>query len=172
MPPSEHGSEGRKYKDVYTNKAASHGDKSGFLPESNTPEPICSKDCSDIQSDIEKFNEFIKNGRDLYAQEGMWRAANLLVVLTYIQVCVGGLTAFYLVMTFRTQRSELGQARRTADAAESESALEVTRSATVLEMKPYLKVLSCEFDEVVALDNGTFATSFVVTIKNCGKSAA
>lgn len=61
---------------------------------------------------------FIKDKRDLIAQEGMWRAANYLVLLTLLQLIVGGFTALYLVLTFRTQRSELRAAVRTAKMAE------------------------------------------------------
>ena len=64
-------------------------------------------------SDTRTFaNESEKDRLDIYAQEGMWRSANFLVVLTFIQVLVGAVTIYYLVRTLRTQQGELGEAQK------------------------------------------------------------
>lgn len=63
--------------------------------------------------------EFVKSKRDLNAQEGMWRAANYLVVLTLVQVIVGAITAWYLVRTFKIQSVELETTKNMSDAARS-----------------------------------------------------
>ncbi len=99
--------------------------------------------------------EFTKNKRDLNAQEGMWRAANFLVVLTMFQIFIGAITAWYLVRTFRTQREELEQAERATDAAES-------AQAAYLMIEPV-----CELNED---DRTTF--KFFFQIRNYGKSPA
>lgn len=49
--------------------------------------------------------------RDVTAQEGMWRAANHLVVLTFFQVILGTSTLVFLAWTLKTQRGELKEAR-------------------------------------------------------------
>lgn len=69
------------------------------------------------ESEQEKSNNFRKDKRDLNAQEGMWRSANALVVLTSFQLGVGIFTMWMLYLTFKTQRNELCQAKRAADAA-------------------------------------------------------
>ena len=76
-------------------------------------------DISDDQKFEElRLNEFNKEKRDINAQEGMWRAANALVFLTYIQVIVGGATVLLVIFTYKTQRRELHAANRAADVAE------------------------------------------------------
>lgn len=85
---------------------------------SSSAESLCDENGCDSASRDRKRNEFNKDKRDLNAQEGMWRAANALVFLTLVQMCVVAATLWYLRETYRTQRSELDQARRAADAAE------------------------------------------------------
>lgn len=58
-------------------------------------------------------SNFIKDKRDLNAQEGMWRAANYLVVLTFCQMFIGAATLGFLGWTLITQRGELQEARNT-----------------------------------------------------------
>lgn len=55
---------------------------------------------------------FIKDKRDINAQEGMWRAANYLVVLTFFQILIGVLTIIFVWRTLVTQRAELREAQQ------------------------------------------------------------
>jgi len=57
-------------------------------------------------------SELARQKRDVTAQEGMWRAANHLVVLTLFQILVGILTIGFLVWTLYLQRGELQEARK------------------------------------------------------------
>jgi len=114
--PPEEGKTANEY--VYIDTETKHGSVA-ICPEG-------SDDCSSTQTSSDKnktpeqnFNEYSKNKRDINAQEGMWRAANLLVVLTLVQVFVGAFTVYFLIKTFRTQKRELNAANRTAEAAES-----------------------------------------------------
>ena len=59
-----------------------------------------------------KSSKYIKEKRDLNAQEGMWRAANFLVVLTFFQLVIGGITIFLVWSTFRVQKRELNATKQ------------------------------------------------------------
>ncbi len=112
--PPEKGQEAGQYEYV---EAHSKSDEVSCTKGSNDH---CSsnQDAESSQEEQHAVNQFRKDKRDINAQEGMWRAANALVVLTIIQVLVGACTVYFLIVTFRTQRSELGQAKRSANAAE------------------------------------------------------
>lgn len=58
------------------------------------------------------IDESERDKLDIYAQEGMWKSANFLVLLTLIQVLVGTFTLYFLMGTFGTQRKELEEARK------------------------------------------------------------
>ena len=64
---------------------------------------------------------FINRKRDLNAQEGMWRAANYLAVLAFLQLFITCITAIYLYRTFRVQKDEL----------------DTTKQASTLQLRPY-----------------------------------
>ena len=88
---------------------------------------------------------------DLASQEGMWRAANTLVWLTFLQIIVGSLTLIFLVWTLMTQREELDEARN------------MTRSTRAYVLK----------DEFSVAPANNFATAVVtLTIKNFGSTPA
>ena len=84
---------------------------------------------SNQQQGKQSLNQFNKDKRDVNAQEGMWRATNAVVILAYIQAIIGLGTMIFLVMTFRTQRSELGQAKRSADAAGDMLSAQITKDS-------------------------------------------
>lgn len=73
-----------------------------------------------------KRQEYIRASRDLYAQEGMWRAANVLAVIGVFQFLFS-IPALYMIwQTLRATRDTLGEtqkatftANRTADVAEA-----------------------------------------------------
>ena len=89
----------------------------GVDGKSGTPEH--QKEAAEPLSKASHRAEFVKDKRDLNAQEGMWRAAKALVFLTFLQIIVGAGTLYFLIKTFQTQRSELGAARRATEAAEN-----------------------------------------------------
>ena len=62
---------------------------------------------------------FVKDKRDLNAQEGMWRAANYLVALTFGELVFGVAALIFLGWTLMETRKTADAAVKTAEAAEA-----------------------------------------------------
>lgn len=70
------------------------------------------------------FQESEKDRLDIYAQEGMWRAANYLLVTTVLTAVLSGFALLFIYRTYNAQRDELIE----------------TRKANALGLKPYLQL--------------------------------
>ena len=106
----------------YTNHANLSGGSATSETDPNQNQSESEKDKS--PSDDENELVFIKDKRDLNAQEGMWRAANYLVVLTFFQIFIGLGTVILVWRTFWVQRNEL----------------DATNKANQITLQPYLDV--------------------------------
>ena len=113
---------------------------------------------SGSDSSAEKKHKQIKQtgNPDLFAQEGMWRAANTLVWFTLGQIFIGAGTIYLVFRTFRVQKQEL----------------EATQYASMLQLRPYLSFVSA-----IAKRNNSHIAQFhphsvevFITIKNTGLS--
>lgn len=82
-------------------------DSTGQDKDKSGKENQQSKDKSSVTSK----SSWVKGDSDLLAQEGMWKAANTLVWLTFLQMIIGIGTLGFLAWTLITQRSELKEAR-------------------------------------------------------------
>ncbi len=117
--PPEKGRNAGQYEHIYTHQEIDNpgqwiGGKE-TANYTNTPDKTADKKPSRQES----LNSYNKDKRDVNAQEGMWRAAIALVVLTVFQIFIGAATVIFVIFTFNTQRRELGAANRTAEAAEN-----------------------------------------------------
>lgn len=128
----------------------------------------CGASC-DEKSYQGRLNEFLDDKRNLNAQEGMWRASNAMVVLSIFQVIVGLGTVIFLVLTFRTQRSELSAANRTAQAAEDSEKAQLLFTVQYELHKPKaFKPPVTDFDRLNGRDFGLP----IVKLGNYGRSPA
>lgn len=93
---------------------------------------------------------------DLFAQQGMWRAANTLVWLTLIQVLMGATTIYIVFRTFGVQSKEL----------------EATKDANALQLKPYLEFESCKITGGGFIPEFTPSVQIHLIIKNIGNTIA
>jgi len=169
-PPSEHGGESRPYKDIYTSKSESNFKENGVAPNSQTKEPECDAECQSARSNFEKSNEFIKDGRDLYAQEGMWRAANALVVLAFFQLLATITTIIFIWRTLSATKDTADAAVRTAEAAESAEKAHVYAIAEVeFYPMPYGPPTQ---SGIYGIYQNKKQPSLVFSIKNYGKTPA
>ncbi len=91
-----------------------------------------------------KPNGFIKDKRDLNAQEGMWRATNTLAVFTLIQIFIGFGGLYLIGKTLYETRDILDEARKTTrQAALATEAADKTAQAAENAERAFLEV-QCE----------------------------
>ena len=94
-----------------------------------------------------------ENNPDIAAQEGMWRAANTLVWLTFLQMLIGTGTLVFLIRTLNTQKEELNEARN------------VTLSTRAF-------MLRDQFVINVINENGRKVLNCEIIYRNCGQTPA
>ena len=152
------------------------------------------KGCADKAS--QQTYDYIKDKRDISAQEGMWRAATQLLKLTAFQfialvvsmvLSAAGLVA--LLFTLRSTQDVVIQAQRTNDAAEAsnnfalteaekadariEASIKESREARILELQPYLSIVSFGSEAVVFVGNENTLNFIInITLKNHGQTPA
>ena len=109
------------------------------------------------ESDQKSLNssELARQKRDVTAQEGMWRAAIHLVVLTFFQICLGFVTILLVWNTFRVQREEL----------------DATKKANTLQLQPYLEITGFQVKWMGIWENMGWIDIFI-DIKNIGDTNA
>lgn len=77
--------------------------------------------------------EYLSSARDLAAQEGVWRASNVIAILGFIQVLIGFMGLILIANTLKETRKASYAARKTiAEAARSADAAEKAQKAHVL----------------------------------------
>ena len=108
------------------------------------------------------IDESEKDRLDIYAQEGMWRAANFLLIVTLVTFVVSAFALLFLYKTFRAQSEDLSVARESLKAA---------KLSNILELRPYLSIKDVEV-EANGLDYhcAGFRVSFVIS--NDGETQA
>lgn len=116
--------------------------------------------------------EFIKDKRDLNAQEGMWRATNLLGYLTVFQVFIGIITVGVVGYTLLQTREILTEAKETTRQAglSTKAAIRTAEAAENAELAHVFFTVKPKF-----LDPNNRTISKVSTelvLKNHGKSPA
>ncbi len=166
------GYENRHYTECIEILAA---DENCLEPTLNTNDNFTNKP-QDFDAPNQNLNVFIKEKRGLNAQEGMWRATNMIVIFTLMQVILGivGLTiiARTLVQTnavLRETRNATKQARLATDAANRTA--DESRNATEIELQPYLTIEG--WDAKVCKEGvREFELDITFTIKNSGKTPA
>lgn len=77
----------------------------------------------------QKAGDFIKNKRSINAQEGAWRATNLIAILTIFQVMIGFLGLWFLLKTLRATAEAL---LYTKDTLKEARIATYTRGANIL----------------------------------------
>lgn len=137
----------------YTNHANLSGGSATSETDPNQNQSESEKDKS--PSDDENELVFIKDKRDLNAQEGMWRAANYLVVLTFFQIFIGLGTVILVWRTFWVQRDELG----------------ATKQANILQLTPYIEIPNVRITYIHNLSH-VLELRIALDIKNVGFSPA
>ena len=140
--PEKYGEEERQY--TYKNKCYSddQGNIYIVMPDGKGRPVADSKQAAtECGADNYNLNEFIKDKRDLNAQEGMWRAAFLVVVISVMQFIVGCCGLWVLLRNLKSTNKAITAADRTANTAE------LAERAWV-----YL-VLSVEHDKDYPVDN-------------------
>ncbi len=101
-------------------------------------------------------DESEKDRLDVFAQEGMWRSANYLVLLGVVTAVTSIVALLFIYKTFRAQRDELNE----------------TKSANALQLRPQLKFKCNEIRFKVAEDDAKTALFGVeILIKNTGATA-
>ena len=113
-------------------------------------------------------NKFIKDKRDLNAQEGMWRATNLLAFYTLLQIFLGAIGLIVVALTLKQTGQVLVEARKaTMHAARSTDAAFIANRAYVMVEK--ISVGNVEVDN----SNLSFnSMSVTFEFKNFGNSPA
>ncbi len=117
------------------------------------------------------LQEYIRSARDLNAQEGMWRAAYFLAVLTAIQVVFGVLALWFIYDTLLATRSTLDETRKATRAAirtteSTVSTLEITKNAN----RGLILATNVKHDLVNRIGKPEHRLLF--TIKNIGSGVA
>lgn len=107
IPPSE-GSEGSDYSE--TRDQAAKNDL--FKKLSGESEENTETDQAEPQPSNNVANKFIREKRDLNAQEGMWKATNLLGFLTVIQAWIGLIAVAVVAYTLLQTGEILREARQ------------------------------------------------------------
>lgn len=126
-------------KRVYEHHKGKYEDgdgKSVSLEAKNKSADIAStkqQESSSNDQAIKDLQEYIRSARDLNAQEGMWRAANFLSVLTAVQVIFGAFALLFIYDTLLATRRTLSEAQAaTAAAIRASEAAESAERAYVL----------------------------------------
>lgn len=114
-------------------------------------------------------NEFIKDRRDVAAQEGMWRATNFVAVATLGQLILGLLGLGLIYGTLIETRKVLIETKNATEAAKS--TLNNERETRSLELQPYIKLLDVGFPRADP-NWGGGTTQLSITICNTGSTAA
>ena len=117
--------------------------------------------------------DFIRDKRDLNAQEGMWRATNLLGYLTIIQVWVGAFTVFLVGYTLFQTREILEEARNTTYQAElaTKAANDTVTEARIATFTRGANVLM-ENIEIGANPSNGLELNLVIKYANFGETPA
>lgn len=107
------------------------------------------------------FMAYVKDSRDLYAQEGMWRATNFLAVIGLFQF-IFGLPALAMIwFTLRATQDTLKEAREAAKA--TRDALEHTKESDI----PYISLDALK----IRIVHCTYL-HMTITVRNTGNSVA
>lgn len=125
----------------------------------------CSDCCTRADNEEERRNEFIASKRDLNAQEGVWRASNLMAILTGFATIIGVAGIYLLKATLDATNSTLKVAQESND--------EIMRS-NVLQLKPYLTPIFSDVITIRDWDSEKLTQTFqlMIYIKNSGKTPA
>ena len=121
-------------------------------------------------------NEFIKDKRDINAQEGMWRATNLVAFYALFQTIFGGISLLLIFFTLRATRDALVHTRDTLNS--TNKALVQSRNATEIARKESLPYVFVQIRTEFVDEAGKFSelpTNFAntkISVKNFGKSPA
>lgn len=122
----------------------------------------------------QESNNFIKDKRDLNAQEGMWRATYVLAIFTLLQVFIGVIGVYIIGRTLAQTTEVLTEARKTTKAAND--ATEEARRANVLQLKPYIRIADAKIVfQKTALNRllkDTIRVKITVIFENIGKTPA
>lgn len=117
--------------------------KTGGLPLSeNMPE---GEPESGESNDKDTALSYLSDARDLAAQEGVWRASNIIAIIAAIQTFIGAAGLIALWYTLKATRATLEEAKSTtlqarlATKAANDTA-DIARTASILELKPYLGI--------------------------------
>lgn len=84
---------------------------------------VCDSNNNRNQSQLEKENEFIKDKRDLNAQEGVWRASNTVASYAFIQAVLTAIGVYLLFRTLDATSKTVRLTRETLDQALKVSAI-------------------------------------------------
>lgn len=125
----------------------------------------CSACCTSAENEEESRNKFIASKRDLNAQEGVWRASNLMAILTGFATIIGVAGIYLLKATLDATNSTLKVAQESND--------EIMRS-NVLQLKPYISVTFVWAGRIQDWDKENLTQSFeiYIDIENSGKTPA
>lgn len=170
--PPEQGHETRQYTDRYSQQSSKDAVINVALSESKADKEKGNTKCAECEDVQKSVNEFIKNKRDLTAQEGMWRAANFLVWLAAFQLAVGTIGLVIIHRTLSTTQEATKEAanaalatNRTAKAAEN-----AERAYVFVDFKVGFGQFS-EIDEnLVTVSKNSFYA--IPVIENHGRSPA
>ena len=175
--PPERGVQNNEYKYERANRPKNEGINTGLI-DKHTRDSACDKqDCKNNSDKNKSFPEYVKDSRDLYAQEGMWRATNFMAVFAALQFLVGIPTLIMIWLTLKATRDTLKEtqgatsaANRTAEATEqSEGAYIYVELIGEFCGDPDSGHGGSEHDRDIAMKS---RMKFVPTITNYGKTPA
>jgi len=104
----------------------------------------------------------VRERRDIYAQEGMWRASNFVAIFTGISVFIGTLGLSLIYLTLRETRRTLDEARETTAATREASEVSIRRDSPSI-------LFGCVCDHANA---GKTHAKAIGYISNMGQTAA
>lgn len=122
----------------------------------------------------DKLADFVKNKRDLNAQEGMWRATNVIALLTIAQVFIGGIGLLLLYRTLGATKVALSFTQDTLEEAR-ETARQAALATKIERAKIFVeKIKVVQIPESVIGHQGPQGPSYQLkmTLKNYGRTAA